>query len=94
MTFSGPATGHRLLRTTADPSGTTPVGTFNNCANGCTPWGTYLTCEENFNGYFRVTGVGYTAEQQALTSRYGVGGDSKRWATNDPRFQVTPEEPE
>ena len=104
MTFSGPAAGHRLLKTLADPAGTTPLGTFNNCANGYTPWGTYLTCEENFNGYFRVdpsTAVGpngepapkYDAEHVAMNTRYGVGGDRQNWATKDSRFVVTPENP-
>ncbi len=95
MSFSGPAAGHRLVRTSADPAGTRPLGTFNNCANGSTPWGTYLTCEENFNGYFRVDAPAaqFTAEQQALTARYGVGGDAKRWAIHDPRFRVSPNEP-
>ena len=93
MAFSGPAAGHRLLRTSADPLGQTPLGTFNNCSHGVTPWNTYLTCEENFNGYFRLDGGGYTAEQQALNSRYGVGGDRNRWATQDSRFVVTAADP-
>ncbi len=93
MSFSGPASGHRLVRTSADPAGVRPLGTINNCANGSTPWGTYLTCEENFNGYFRVDPGSYTAEQQSLHSRYGVGGDNKNWATHDDRFVVTADDP-
>ncbi|GAA4413248.1 PhoX family phosphatase [Fodinibacter luteus] len=92
MSFAGPAAGHALLRTTADPDGIRPLGTVNNCSHGVTPWGTYLTCEENFNGYFRVEPGAYSPEQAALSSRYGVGGDRNLWATNDERFVVTPDE--
>ncbi|CAA9231287.1 MAG: Putative phosphatase [uncultured Blastococcus sp.] len=92
MTFSGPAAGHRLLRTTADPEGRTVLGTLNNCANGETPWGTYLTCEENFNRYFRVKGA-QTPENAALQSRYGVAQGDYPWAEFDPRFAVTTENP-
>ncbi|MGY1618799.1 PhoX family protein [Geodermatophilus sp. SYSU D00691] len=92
MALSGPAAGHRLLRTKADPQGRTPLGTINNCGNGETPWGTYLTCEENFNGYFRVDGP-LDPESAALVSRYGVGGDRNGWAAHDPRFVVTRDDP-
>ncbi len=93
MTTSGPAAGHRLLRTAADPTGSRPLGTFNNCAHGYTPWDTYLTCEENFHGYFRLVAGAYDAEHAALNSAYGVGGDRNNWATNDPRFVVTAGDP-
>ena len=93
MSFSGPAAGHRLVRTPADPGGRNPIGTLNNCSHGVTPWDTYLACEENFNGYFRVDPGAYTAEQQSLNERYGVGGDRNNWATHDDRFVVTTEDP-
>ncbi|MGQ0632692.1 MAG: PhoX family protein [Sporichthyaceae bacterium] len=95
MQFSGPARGHRLLRTAADTAGNRPLGTFNNCGHGFTPWNTYLACEENFNGYFRLESAAsaFAPEARNLIERYGVGGDRNRWATNDPRFRVSTADP-
>lgn len=101
MMFDGPAAGHRLLQTEADPEGMTPIGTINNCGNGVTPWGTYITCEENFNGYFweesEGEADGISEEQAAMNDRYGVAGKGFRywWATTDDRFDAskTPQEP-
>jgi secreted PhoX family phosphatase len=85
MRIAGPAAGHALLKTAADPAGTLALGTINNCANGYTPWGTYLTCEENWNGYFVNAGT-IPAEQR----RYGVTakGFGYRWQEFDPRFDA------
>ena len=85
--ISGPAAGHALMQTAADPAGTTVLGTLNNCAHGYTPWGTYLTCEENFNGYF---GSKTALTQSAHEKRYGIsaGGFGYRWHVADDRFDV------
>lgn len=84
VTFSGPAAGSPLLD---NPAGNAPAGTLNNCANGYTPWGTYLTCEENFNGYFGSTGGWTASEEQA---RYGFNdvGFGYEWFQFDPRFDL------
>jgi uncharacterized protein len=50
--ISGPARGNALLVTKYAVTGTKTRGTLNNCGTGKTPWGTFLTGEENWNGYF------------------------------------------
>lgn len=94
MRLTGPAAGHALMKTKLDPSGLAPLGTFNNCANGQTPWGTYLTCEENFHGYF---GTSTTAELSDDHQRYGIKAakSSYQWHDADERFDVAkhPNEP-
>ena len=86
--IGGPAAGDARLVTSEDPTGTRVLGTLNNCAMGYTPWGTYLACEENFNGYFRKNGT-----QTALEKRYGIteAGFGYRWHETDKRFRVNEE---
>lgn len=50
--LSGPARGNALMVTKYSAAGTHTRGTINNCGTGKTPWGTLLTGEENWNGYF------------------------------------------
>jgi secreted PhoX family phosphatase len=70
MEITGPARGHDLMKTKADAEGAIVLGTWNNCGSGRTPWGTYLTCEENFNGYFSSSDKSF--EPGAAMNRYGV----------------------
>lgn len=50
--IGGPVRGSEYVKTVFSPDGTRARGTINNCGNGYTPWNTYLTCEENWAGYF------------------------------------------
>ncbi|MEZ5785966.1 MAG: PhoX family phosphatase [Xanthobacteraceae bacterium] len=90
MDIAGPAAGHPRLRTTADPSGRRVLGTINNCAGGVTPWGTWLTCEENFHGYFWGALTDDHPEAQNY-KRYGIPGNWQAWGRFHDRFDVTKE---
>ena len=86
IAISGPAAGHALMKTAQDPQGGRVLGTMMNCANGWTPWGTYLTCEENFQAYFPASDP---ATLTLAQMRYGIGGRGYAHHQFDPRFDAS-----
>ena len=99
MDIHGPARGHELMRTHADPAGTRVLGTFANCSAGKTPWGTYLTSEENVDDYFAGAGANRETRDPAMTDANRRFPLRERgfyhWNIQDPRFDtaVEPHEP-
>jgi secreted PhoX family phosphatase len=97
MNLAGPLAGSRWTITPFSPQGRQVRGTNNNCGNGTTPWGTYLTAEENWAGVFVNTGS-QPAHQQGMgvpakASRYGwetAAGDASEQQGEFARFNVTP----
>ena len=90
MELTGPAAGHALLQTSADPTGTKVLGMVNNCAGGQTPWGTWVTAEENVNGYF----WGELKDDHPNAKgfkRYGVPGNWYNWGAYESRFDIAKE---
>jgi secreted PhoX family phosphatase len=97
MRLSGPAARTPFMITKYSPDGSRTRGTVNNCANGETPWGTYLTCEENWAGYFRriaaTDNPNRTARELTAFARYGVAGNGRElWATVTPDTPDTPDD--
>ncbi|MFZ2990851.1 PhoX family protein [Ideonella sp.] len=87
--ISGPARGNALMKTVYSPTGTTCRGTINNCGTGYTPWGTMLSGEENWAGYFFRNSNDNTArgndKSVASFTRYGrnAGSSSRHgWETS------------
>lgn len=94
--LAGPVAGSALVQTKYSPDGMSARGTLNNCGNGSTPWGTYLTCEENWPGYFTNNGT-LTADQSRIGlssggTRYGwesAAGHADECHDEFTRFNVT-----
>ncbi|WP_181783767.1 PhoX family protein, partial [Pseudonocardia pini] len=83
--LDGPAAGSALLRTAADPTGTVVLGTFNNCSGGVTPWGTFLSGEENVNQYFANADP---ADPRLARYGFAEGASERAWETVEPRFDL------
>lgn len=82
--LTGPAAGSPLVKTTADPDGRWINGTLGNCAGGTTPWGTILSGEENFQGYFVAPGTSAEDKRYGLTNK----ATARQWELDDPRFNT------
>lgn len=96
MDIRGPARGSDLVKTRFSQDGTLTRGTFANCGNGYTPWGTYLTAEENWSGYFarQANDTRAIAKEEIALSRYGRGGTNARssqYRWNTPVAELTGE---
>jgi secreted PhoX family phosphatase len=91
ISIAGPLRGHDMLKTAADPRGVEVLGMFNNCAGGRTPWGTVLTCEENFDQYFGNNDANPDAASKALSERIAPpgGASGRRWEETDSRFDLS-----
>jgi uncharacterized protein len=83
--MSGPVRGDSQLITKYSPTGTATRGTINNCGTGYSLWGTLLTCEENWAGYFtRASATDNplrSAKEVISLTRYSVSGDRYGWGT-------------
>lgn len=80
MEIAGPVRGSDFVRTKYSPDGTRTRGTINNCAHGVTPWNTFLTCEENWAGYFvNRTQVDQKPDLPREHERYGVPTGQSRY---------------
>ncbi|MER8447445.1 PhoX family phosphatase [Mesorhizobium sp. M1066] len=90
MALSGPVAGHDRVKTNADPSGTKVFGTFNNCAGGVTPWGTYVMAEENIHGYFSGE-LPEGHKEAANYKRLGIPEGAYEWAAHYERFDIAKE---
>lgn len=91
MELTGPAAGSPRLATGEDGTGRRVRGMINNCSGGITPWGTWLSGEENFPYYFDGR-LPPDHPEAAAHRRYGLGRAIFGWHRHHERF-VVPREP-
>ncbi|MBU1209913.1 MAG: PhoX family phosphatase [Alphaproteobacteria bacterium] len=91
MEITGPAAGHDKMKTSADPDGRKVLGMINNCSGAITPWGTWLSCEENFNGYFWNKKASPNSLHAAALQRYGAPSEWYSWGKFHDRFDIAKE---
>ena len=91
MEIRGPARGHPFLRTSKDPLGVKSLGTWSNCGNGETPWGTYLTCEENFNLSFNASDPNFSPNEREKRYSLGFQKDMIDFYKFDDRYDLSKE---
>lgn len=90
MELTGPVAGTERVKTAADANGKAVLGTLNNCSGAITPWGTFVSGEENFHGYFS----GKLPEGHRETANYkrlGVPDNTYAWGRFEDRFDLAKE---
>jgi secreted PhoX family phosphatase len=87
ITLSGPAAGDARMKTKADATGRTVLGTLSNCSGGVTPWGTVLFCEENLQEYFQGRAPQGHPERRAH-ERYQVAEELYGYSKQHERFRA------
>jgi secreted PhoX family phosphatase len=90
MQLSGPVAGSDRVKTNADPSGKKVFGTLNNCSGAMTPWGTFVSGEENFHGYFSGK-LPEGHREEANYKRLAIPSSPYAWGRFEERFDLAKE---
>ncbi|PZM11924.1 PhoX family protein [Rhizobium tubonense] len=93
MQLSGPVAGNERTKTNADLSGKKVFGMINNCSGGVTPWGTYVSGEENIQGYF-LGKLPEDSKEAANYKRLGIPDTSYDWGNFHDRFDLSKDQNE
>jgi len=90
MQLTGPVAGDARVRTNADATGKKVFGTLNNCSGALTPWGTFVSGEENFHGYFSGK-LPEGHREEANYKRLAVPSAPYAWGRFEERFDLARE---